>query len=93
MKIEPMSVEDMGKFIRMCANCQFPDCHDCREGLEIALAWIHAEARARMNKYLLKHSSTADVCYFDPDSQTCNSCDDLPHFIAAVKKEVGWVDK
>lgn len=92
MKIEPMSVDMAYCWIKQHEACFLPSCStpDHQFALSAILAWIHAVARARMLEYIGRHSDCEDVCFFDESHITFDGGGELPYFIAAVKKEVGW---
>lgn len=85
MKIEPMSVEEIkALIIDLAPLAEWPKVS------RLILAWIHAEARARMLEYIGRHSDCDDECFFGEDHIEVDGRGELPHFIAAVKREVGW---
>lgn len=87
MKIEPMSVERLRGYVAYW----FSDMAFYAIELELALAWIHAEARARESEFYCVH--------YDCSTSDCNRTDKNKHpwtpgdWIAAVKREVGWPEE
>ena len=76
-KIEPMTLELLKEHI--ASWNETPESYAVE--FEMALAWIEAEARARMRLSMM-------MC---PDNATCRHVK-IEDYIAAVKAEIGWVE-
>lgn len=89
-KIEPMSIEEIKAEVATL-DWRFvlePRANPHKRARQW-LTWIHAEARARYDY----HGWNAALKVDHSDKLYCSTCDmRYEHWIAAVKKEVGWME-
>lgn len=91
-KIEPMDVGEIRELLREHRGKDSPVrwCNTCR----LCLAWIHAEARAREAEFWRFHWDEKDMgkpCWCK-DKHVERHDWDSANWVAAVKREVGWVE-